>query len=119
MDESDQLDLELKRLSKMLDPRATPDYYPIFLKIKRILELLSDSKMLLEWIDVNDKMPEQPEDIIQVDRYWCALECGSCQLIEFAHTTSGFHEFIWNNMIASPITHWMKLPQAPLIRKKT
>lgn len=113
MDKSDQIDMELKRLSKMLCPRITLNQYAVFLKIKRILELLADGKMVLEWIDVNDRMPDQPDSIIQVDQYWCALENGSCHLVKFAHTTSGRHEFIWNTMITSKITHWMYLPSHP------
>lgn len=44
MDESDQLDLELKYLSNLLDPRSKPEEYKVFLKIKRILELLAEKK---------------------------------------------------------------------------
>jgi hypothetical protein len=113
MDISDQLHLELKRLSEKLDPRAIPNQYAIFLNIQRIFELLLDTKITLEWIDVKDRMPDQPNDITQIDQYWCALECGLCELIKFAHTTSGHHEFIWNTHTASTITHWMKLPCAP------
>lgn len=65
------------------------------------------------WIKVEDQLPEQPEDITIVERYWCALECGLCELVLFAHTTSGHHEFIWNDCITSAVTHWMSLPKPP------
>ena len=67
----------------------------------------------MEWISVKDRLPEQPRLITQVDSYWCALECGLCELIQWRHTTSGFHEWIWNDELCSSITHWMSLPKAP------
>lgn len=67
----------------------------------------------MEWISVEDRLPDQPEEITAVERYWCALECGLCELVNFAHTTSGCHEFIWNDYICSKITHWMPLPKPP------
>ena len=40
MDEKEQLILEMQRLTKMLEPNAVRDEYPVYLKIKRILELI-------------------------------------------------------------------------------
>lgn len=67
----------------------------------------------MKWISVKDRLPIQPEDICETKRYFCALKCGTCELVTWAHTTSGYHEFIWNDEIASSITHWMPLPEAP------
>ncbi len=67
----------------------------------------------MEWISVKDRLPPQPDNIIECKKYWCALECGLCELIEWRHTTSGYHEFIWNDAICSSITHWMPLPELP------
>lgn len=40
MTEKEQLILEMNRLNDMLDPLATRNDYGVFLKIKRVLELI-------------------------------------------------------------------------------
>ena len=67
----------------------------------------------MEWISVKERMPPQPENIAEVHYYACAFECGKCELVAWAHTFSGHHEFIWNDDLASSITHWMPLPNHP------
>lgn len=85
--------------------------YQLARHLRKVLHLDCESKM--QWVSVEDRLPDQPEEIIDVERYWCALECGLCELVTFAHTTSGYHEFIWNDCICSKITHWMPLPKPP------
>jgi len=67
-----------------------------------------------EWISVKDRLPEQPLEIIETKRYWCALEgCDNCELVSWAHTNSGYHQWIWNDDLCASITHWMELPGPP------
>lgn len=67
----------------------------------------------MNWIKVSDRLPDQPKDIITTERYWCALESGRCELVTWAHTTSGCHEFIWNDSLCCKIKYWMPLPNPP------
>lgn len=79
---------------------------------KQLLKL-NPWRLEMNWISVKDRLPDQPDEITTCERYWCALECGTCELVRWAHTTSGYHEWIWNDYITSSITHWMELPTAP------
>lgn len=72
----------------------------------------------MKWIPLSERKPPQPKNICDVNEHYCALENGHILVVEYAHTTSGNHEFIWNDAISDPIKYWLEFDLPPLPEKE-
>jgi hypothetical protein len=68
----------------------------------------------MEWIDVNDRLPEKGERVLIYG--W---EIGVCSCVAHLSTTGKWVESTTSNrlMYADMCTHWMPLPKPPEIKK--
>lgn len=74
----------------------------------RVLFIISKAPTVCGWISVKDRLPEKP-DRTHIVRKWylVALESGCVMDLAYDFT---FEQ--WSST-ASPVTHWMELPDPP------